>query len=94
MQRVIDVERKTNEDLREQLAAVKAAMAARVAAQPIIEVRHAHPCLCKRCPWLMPSKPVLLSILSSHAVPPHQGLIELRMECLTLLKHVCFVLSH
>ena len=41
VQRVIDVERNANEDLRKELATIKAAMTAKAAAQPAREVRHA-----------------------------------------------------
>ena len=51
VQRVIDVERNANKNLRKELATLKAAAAAKVAVQPTREVRHAqlcHACVC--CP--------------------------------------------
>lgn len=42
VQRVIDVERNANEDLRKELATIKAAITAKAAAQAAREVRHAH----------------------------------------------------
>ena len=81
VQRVIDVERNANKDLRKELAAVKAATAAKV--------RHAQlPYLCSCCPQLPPFKYSFCLIFPCHAVSAYEGLLELRQECLTFLRHV------
>ena len=88
VQRVINVERNANKDLRKELATLKAAAAAKIGAQPTREVRKHSDYACVMPPIASVIEILHLSFRSCHAVPACERSAERSQDCLRVLGYV------